>query len=102
MKIGNPIDKPVIPPTTAGRGNPAEAANAGAVKAADGSTVALSNAATSLLQGSGSVQGAGADFDAEKVDRITREIDEGRYRVDPEAIADKLLANARELLGRPN
>lgn len=102
MKIGNPFDKPGLAPATANRGSPAEAANGGAEKAADRSTVALSTAATTLLNGSTGVQAAGAEFDAEKVDRIRREIEQGSYRVNPEAIADKLLTNARELLGRPN
>lgn len=102
MKIGNPYDKPGVAPATPQRGNASEAANGGAVKASDGSTVALSSAATTLLSGSTGAQAASAEFDAEKVERIQRQVEQGTYRVNPEAIADKLLANARELLGRPN
>ena len=40
------------------------------------------------------------DFDAEKVQRIAQAIREGRFTVNPEAIADKMIANAQELLGR--
>jgi negative regulator of flagellin synthesis FlgM len=58
--------------------------------------VALSENAAKLL-GSADVS---ADFDAAKVERISQEISDGSYKVNPEAIADKLLANAQELLGK--
>ena len=38
-------------------------------------------------------------FDAAKVAEIARAIREGHFKVDAEAIADKLISNARELLG---
>lgn len=46
---------------------------------------------------------AGTDdgsFDAAKVERIAQAIRDGRFQVNAEAIADKLIANAQELLGR--
>ncbi len=46
------------------------------------------------------VNAAGADFDADKVQRVAQAIRDGRYTIDAEAIADKLIANARELLER--
>ena len=57
-------------------------------------TVTLSAAASSLM--------AGADptFDAEKVASMKQALNNGTYTVSAEAIADKLLANAREVLGR--
>ena len=39
-------------------------------------------------------------FDSAKVDRIRQSISDGTYKVNPEAIADKLIANAQDLLGR--
>jgi negative regulator of flagellin synthesis FlgM len=39
-------------------------------------------------------------FDAGKVERISQAIKDGTYKVNPEAIADKLIANAQELLSR--
>lgn len=39
-------------------------------------------------------------FDAEKVERIATAIREGKFTVNAEAIADKLIVNAEELLGR--
>jgi len=41
-----------------------------------------------------------ASFDKAKVERISAAIRDGRFQVDAGAIADKLIANAQELLGR--
>ena len=42
-------------------------------------------------------------FDAAKVERITQAIRDGTFKINAEAIADKLIVNAEELLGRkPN
>ncbi len=38
-------------------------------------------------------QGTSAEFDAEKVARMSQAIADGSFTVNPEAIADKLLAN---------
>ena len=39
-------------------------------------------------------------FDQAKVERIAQAIREGSFSIDPGAIADKLLSNAQEVLGR--
>ncbi len=39
-------------------------------------------------------------FDQAKVERIAQAIRDGSFSIDPGAIADKLLANAQEVLGR--
>ena len=39
-----------------------------------------------------------AEFDAAKVERVAQAIRDGRFQVNAEAIADKLIANAQELL----
>ena len=39
-------------------------------------------------------------FDQAKVDRIAQAIRDGQFSINPGAIADKLLANAQEVLGR--
>ncbi|CAD5374751.1 Flagellar biosynthesis anti-sigma factor FlgM [Rubrivivax sp. A210] len=90
MKIG-PLDaKPVAPPATAERkGQPA------AVEAEASAKVDLSPAA-SLMSG----MAADPTFDSAKVDRIAQAIRDGQFKVNPEAIADKLILNAQELLGR--
>ncbi len=55
----------------------------------------LSSTATGLMSG---VMGAPAEFDAGKVQRISQAIADGSFKVDAEAIADKLIANAEEVL----
>jgi len=47
-----------------------------------------------------STDSADGSFDAEKVARIAQAIEDGKFKVNPEAIADKLIANAQELLGK--
>ncbi|WP_372525097.1 flagellar biosynthesis anti-sigma factor FlgM [Piscinibacter sp.] len=99
MKIGNPPEKPALVPATAGRATPGEAGKATATPAgAEASAqVELSNTAATLMSGVG---GATPEFDAEKVARIAQAIADGTFTVNPEAIADKLIANAQELLGK--
>lgn len=58
------------------------------------STVALSSTARALLDG------AEGGFDADKVDRVRQSISDGTYKINPEAIADKLIANAQDVLGK--
>jgi negative regulator of flagellin synthesis FlgM len=99
MKIGNHADKTAPAPaktgTTAATNAQAPAANASAipVTADPSAKIELSTAASSLLSGS-----ATPEFDAEKVARISKSIDDGSFKVNPEAIADKLISNAQELL----
>lgn len=42
----------------------------------------------------------GADIDTQKVASVRAAIEDGSYVVNPEAIADKLLTNAQEILNR--
>lgn len=58
--------------------------------------VALSHSAVQLLSGGDRDE----SFDSAKVERISRQIDEGQFEVNAEAVADRLLSNARELQGR--
>ena len=98
MKIGHPADKPVAAGSPAAadpaKAGQAQAAAAAPAAAADPSaTVALSSTAATLLSG-----GASGEFDAEKVARMSEAIASGHFKVNAEAIADKLIANAQELL----
>ena len=89
MKIG-PVDKqPSVVPTPAER----KATSEPVAAAEPSAKVQLS----SQVELSGSDAGR-AEFDAEKVERIAQAIRDGSYRVDAEAIADRLIANAQELL----
>lgn len=105
MKIGHHPDSTAAS-AAAGTGAAPDAAavakerKAGAAAAAQGpldagSTVALSTTAASLL-----AAGAPAEFDAAKVAVMSDAIARGTYQVNPEAIADKLIANAQELLAK--
>lgn len=100
MKIGHPADKPLPAPAAGTPAAPAEAAKAtagvhatGAAQVDASATVALSSTASTLLSG-----GASGEFDAEKVARIAGQVADGSFKINPEAIADKLIANAQELL----
>lgn len=57
-------------------------------------TVQISSTASALLDG---VQGG---FDAAKVERIRQAIADGTYKINAEAIADRMIANAQDLLGK--
>jgi negative regulator of flagellin synthesis FlgM len=101
MKIGNPASgiHEQAPPAPATNGR---AASDDAVKLAPGGVadssakVEISGTAASLLAG---VKGAPAEFDAGKVSSISQAIADGTFTVNAEAIADKLIANAQEVLG---
>jgi len=93
MKIGPLESKPTAPPIAGERksgstvvGNPKNEPSA---------RVELSSAASALGVGD-----ADPAFDTAKVQRIAQAIRDGKFEVDPEAIADKLIANAQELIGR--
>ena len=97
MKIGKPEgSQPVagLSPRTAG-----EAARAAGSKPAEAGVdasaqVQLSDAVNVLLADSA------ADIDTAKVQRIQQAIANGTFKVNAEVIADKLIANAQELLGK--
>lgn len=96
MKIGPIESKPAAAPVTERMSQPAPAPAHD--RAEPSAQVALSPAASSLA-------GAGTDpaFDAAKVERVAQAIRDGKFTVNAEAIADKLIVNAEELLGhRPS
>ena len=96
MKIGNPADTPSVAPATSARTEPSEAAKVApaAAPAEASAQVELSTTAASLISG------VGGEFDAEKVARISQAIASGQFTVNADVIADKLIANAQELLGK--
>jgi negative regulator of flagellin synthesis FlgM len=122
MKIGNPADKSAQSTATHGVPNSHASANglahargtrgttaapaaaetppatttapaATPTSAEPSATIELSNTAASLLSG-----GTTPEFDAEKVARISKAIEDGTFKINPDAIADKLIANAQEAL----
>ncbi|MFM8898983.1 MAG: flagellar biosynthesis anti-sigma factor FlgM [Burkholderiales bacterium] len=104
MKIGNSDSPQPLVSTTPSRApadNKAAAAPAAASVGTDASAqVALSSAAASLLQSTVGTTAANADFNAEKVAQVSAAIEAGTFKPNPEAIADKLIANAQELLNK--
>ena len=103
MKIGQ---KPELPGALAQTGlakqakSPVSAAEGAAKDAAAVSTagvpVTVSTAARALDQTTRST----SDFDAGKVKAVRTAIEKGTFSVDAEAIADKMLSNAQEILAR--
>lgn len=91
MKIGPFENKVALTPSA---GEPRSGAvgthSAGAASAEPSAKVKLSEAVSSTGDGV---------FDAAKVERISKAIRDGQFKINPEAIADKLIQNAQELLG---
>lgn len=90
LPVANTTTGPVATPATPR--SPADTAASAPVEAS--AQVALSSAATSLLAGSP----AATEFDSAKVERIAQAIEKGEFKIDAGVIADKLIANAAELL----
>lgn len=90
MKIGPLETKPVAPVAPVER------------KAAPGQGKDEASAQVALSPAASLLAGAQAEpaFDAEKVQRIAQAIREGRFVINADLIADKLIQNAQELLGR--
>ena len=61
-------------------------------------TVTLSSTASQAISGAGS-GGNSEVFNADKVEAMKAAIADGSFKVNAEAIADKLLSNAAEMLG---
>jgi negative regulator of flagellin synthesis FlgM len=102
MKIGNNADINAyskVGGTAAGatEGGAKTAKGSAAAPSNEGSKVELSSTVSSLISGPGSDDGS---FDAEKVSRIASAIEKGEFKINADAIADKLIANASEMLGR--
>lgn len=102
MKIGNSPEGAASPPKAerpASRKPEAAATDtvrqsAQAATSSPSAKVAISNAAKiAAAQG-----GDDGSFDAAKVARISKAISEGKFTVNANAIADKLVSNAQELL----
>ena len=78
-------------------GAEAAAASTAAAKpqAGSGVTVTLSSAASQAISGT---EGSSDVFNTEKVEAMKAAIADGSFKVNPEAIADKMLSNAAEML----
>lgn len=93
MKIGHLEAKPpVVSPSPERQAPVARDVAAGSSASVQ---VALSSTASEL-----SASGVQASFDGAKVERIAQAIRDGKFEINADAIADKLIANAQELLSR--
>ena len=93
MKIGHLDNKP-LSPALADRKATAPAPLPATLPTEASAQVALSPTVTQLVAG-----GKEGVFDSDKVQRISDAIRDGQFKINPGAIADKLIANAQELLG---
>ncbi len=96
MKIGQLSDTRVAGTSSgvskAGQSSPSSTSKTSDVK---GSAVTVSNLAQAMEQ-----SGKGPDIDTAKVESVRTAIANGSYKVNAEAIADKLLSNAKEMFNR--
>lgn len=102
MKIGQPSDN-TIPAGTKATSAPAKGGqSAGAAAAAKGAPDAgVAVTVSSLARSMGaSNRSEAADVDMKKVNAVRTAIAQGTFTVNAEAIADKLLSNAQEMLDR--
>jgi negative regulator of flagellin synthesis FlgM len=105
MKIDQPSENRIPASTVAqpplakaghNTGSPAATVAARSAQSA-GVAVTVSNLARTL---GANQAGDTADVDTKKVNSVRASIQQGTYVVNPEVIADKLLANAHEMLNR--
>ncbi len=94
MKI-NPFENNVLISSNKPELKPGADARTAGVAPEPSATVALS-AQARAAQGTS----ATADFDAEKVNRIAQAIRDGSFKINADAIANKLIEHASEYVGR--
>ncbi|MDT8993037.1 flagellar biosynthesis anti-sigma factor FlgM [Curvibacter sp. APW13] len=105
MKIGQPSELPALVTQTQTSGAQKTGAqapstpNATATKSARSAGVAVSVSTLARTLDKGEA-GDAADVDSAKVEAVKTAIQQGTYTVNAEAIADKLLSNAQEMLNR--
>ena len=93
MKIGPTDHSALISTPAVSERKPAPARGPGQPEVVQSTRVNLSENVAIKANGEGS-------FDQAKVDRIAQSIRDGSFKVNAEAIADKLMANAQDLLGK--
>jgi len=96
MKIQNDVTHPVHS-TDKPAAKPGVAPGRVAPTGASTDSVKISDVSRSLV---GATTGVEAPFDATRVDAIKAAIGAGQFKVDPEAVADKVIASASQLLGK--
>lgn len=107
MKIGQPSDNPIPVSSNAtsappkGGQSPAATATATATAARNAQSAGVAVTVSTLARSLGADKtGEASVIDAKKVASVRSAIEQGTFVVNAEAIADKLLANAQEMLNR--
>jgi len=96
MKIEQRMGKTVIDQAA---GTPTQPARARGTQPA-GTTVNLSTLSSQLHTLESSLAQGTQGFDAKRVESIKDAIRSGSFKVNPEAVADKLIASVREMIGK--
>lgn len=104
MKIGQPSDSSIpislnAPAPQKGAQSASAAATATAAKSTQSAGVAVT-VSTFARTLEAAKPGELSEIDSAKVNAVRSAIKQGTYVVNPEAIADKLLSNAQEMLAR--
>ena len=105
MKIGQPSENPSPVSSNATptppKGGPGAAATATATATKNAQSAGVAVTVSTLARSLGAAKNADASvIDEKKVAQVRSAIEQGTYVVNAEAIADKLLANAQEMLNR--
>ena len=101
MKIGQASDNPIPASSNATSASPkgGQSATATATATTSAQSAGVAVTVSPLARSLGATKAADASLvDAKKVASVRSAIEQGTYVVNAEAIADKLLANAQEML----
>jgi negative regulator of flagellin synthesis FlgM len=97
MKITN-TSEPLRPDRVSAPNDSRVSTTRGSEPVAETERVQLSDLGSRLAQLEN--QFSGSDFDVKKVEEIRNAIAEGRFKVNADAVADKLLSSVSDLLGK--
>lgn len=90
MKINNVND--VTPQPSAGTPRPAGSSREPVAAAVPSASVTLSTLSSQVAGVESGLKGVDVAFDAAKVSAVKSRLDEGRYEIHPEVIADRMIA----------
>ncbi|MEO7402659.1 MAG: flagellar biosynthesis anti-sigma factor FlgM [Burkholderiales bacterium] len=98
MKIGPSFDSQAVGDRSGAKVEGKRTAS-GSASGSSSTRVQLSDLSTRIAEMESRLA-AGEGFDTTKVEAIKQAISEGKFKVNADAVADKLLENVRDLLGR--
>jgi len=95
VKIEGNLKSVGLPPAAENRARPADSPRAAPTAGED--KVVLSDLSSSLNKADAAIASTPA-VDSAKVEEIRQAISEGRFTIDPERVADKLIGSVRQIL----